>query len=468
MSINGNSDIVGYRFHPTEKELVDHYLWNKILDRDSLVQAIKEVDSLFNKDPWELPGCSKIKSADQVWYFFSRRGDDKRVKRTTDTGFWKVTGKTRNVKGKKGCAEKKSLVFYEGRFSNAKWTPWVIHEYTFTSTVLDNKERIFLCKLKKKDDEKANTSPSESCQPSRVADEEIPDISTMFNPDEMLASLEEPDGMHELHESDNLFSLAKQPDGRHELHESDNLFSLAKQLLMHEHQLPCEEFTHLSGSYDELPHLSNPEEQNDDFWIRYLTDEAELYPDERSSGQVLGNEGCNLPLVDTGMTCPGESSRKRTRSKDGVLCRAIVNEECPPMVLTDSMMLDEHAGSKKLQASAMVNVPNVTLSAVKHDPHGRERMVSVCKDSWEMDAPAVESVVDLQCTVRATRIDNPQYQKERCQKLIEQNDEPKRIAKRRKFCGKLLSQDEAIDLKKHATAVNLPLKENPIMESNGS
>ena len=46
---------MGYRFHPTDKELVDHYLWNKILDRDSLVQAIKEVDGIFNKDPWELP-----------------------------------------------------------------------------------------------------------------------------------------------------------------------------------------------------------------------------------------------------------------------------------------------------------------------------------------------------------------------------------------------------------------------------
>ncbi|XP_022757655.1 uncharacterized protein LOC111304897 [Durio zibethinus] len=37
------NDIVGYRFHPTDKELIDHYLWNKTLDRDSAVQAIGEV-----------------------------------------------------------------------------------------------------------------------------------------------------------------------------------------------------------------------------------------------------------------------------------------------------------------------------------------------------------------------------------------------------------------------------------------
>ncbi|KAA3469749.1 NAC domain-containing protein 41-like isoform X3 [Gossypium australe] len=297
-SIDGNSHIMGYRFHPTDKELVDHYLWNKILDRDSLVQAIKEVDSLFNKDPWELPGLSEIQSADQVWYFFSRRGDNKRVKRTTDKGFWKVTGKPRKVKGKKGSAAKKSLVFYEGRTPNAKWTPWVIHEYTFTSTLLDNREGIVLCKLKKKEDETANASSSESCQPSLVADEEIPDNPTMFNPDEMLDTLKERDREHELE--------------------------------MDEQQQPsCLEFTHLQDftSYcDGLPHLSK-EENDDESWIGYLVDDDEFNPDELN----LGNECCNLALGDTSATCPGEPSRKRSRCEAGVLCGAIEKEECLPM-----------------------------------------------------------------------------------------------------------------------------------------
>ncbi|XWS31953.1 hypothetical protein CRYUN_Cryun23aG0119700 [Craigia yunnanensis] len=461
-SINSNSDIVGYRFHPTDKELVDHYLWNKILDRDSLVQAIKEVDGLFNKDPRELPRYSEIKSADQVWYFFSRRQDNKRVSRTTDKGFWKVTGKARNVKGKRGSAVKKTLVFYEGRTPNAKWTPWVIHEYTFTSTVLDNKEGIFLCKLKNKEDEKADTSSSESCQPSQVADNEIPENSTMFNPDEMLATLEEPDGRDE----------------------AENNFSHAEQLLMHENQMPsCEKFKHLydfSGSYDGVQHLSNSNEQNDESWIEYLVDDDELYPDERSNEQVVENEGCYLPLVVTSMTCPGESSRKRSRFEDGELCGAIENEECQAtyeQVVSPSSMPDEHAGSKKHQAMAMVNAPNVTLTAVEHDPHGRERMLSVHNESREMDAPSADLAVDLHCVVRvalaesldysfATRFHNPRYQKERSQNLIEQEDDPKRMTKQGKFSGKIVSRDKAIDVKQHATAVNFPRKENAVMESN--
>nr|KJB24522.1 hypothetical protein B456_004G149000 [Gossypium raimondii] len=405
-SIDGNSHIVGYRFHPTDKELVDHYLWNKILDRDSLVQAIKEVDSLFNKDPWELPGWSKIQSADQVWYFFSRRGDNKRVKRTTDKGFWKVTGKPRKVKGKKGCAAKKSLVFYEGRTPNAKWTPWVIHEYTFTSTLLDNREGIFLCKLKKKEDETANASSSESCQPSLVADEEIPD---------MLDTLKERDREHELEVDE------QQPPS-------------------------CLEFTHLQDfNCDGLPHLSK-EENDDESWIGYLVDDDEFNP-------------MNLILeVDASATCPGEPSRKRSRCEAGVLCGAIEKEECQPMAVSNSMMLDAHGDSKKHQALAMVNAPNVTSSSVKQDPHGRDRMVSLNNESRELDIPDVESVVDPHSIVRATRFYNPYYQK-----LGEQEDDAKRINKRGKFCRKIASQDKAIDVKQHATAVNLPI----IMESNG-
>ncbi|XVF22258.1 hypothetical protein REPUB_Repub12eG0157900 [Reevesia pubescens] len=307
-SVNSNNDIVGYRFHPTDKELVDHYLWNKILGRDSLVQAIKQVDGLFNKDPCELPCCSNIKSADQVWYFFSRREDNKRVKRTTDKGFWKVTGKPRSVKGKRGIAVKKTLVYYEGRTPNAKWTPWVMHEYIFTSTLLDNKEGVFLCKLKNKEDEKADTPSSESFQPSQVADDDIPENSELFNPDKMLATLEEPYGRDE----------------------TESNFSLTKQLPIHEDQVPfCEEFTHmydLSGAYEGSQYQSSSNEENDESWIRYLGDNDELSLDERSNEQVVENEGCKSSVVD--ITCPGESSRKRSRFEDDVLCGAIENEEC--------------------------------------------------------------------------------------------------------------------------------------------
>jgi hypothetical protein len=48
---------VGYRFHPTEEEIIDHYLSCKLNGLDSLVDAyIGEIDHLYQWDPWDLPG----------------------------------------------------------------------------------------------------------------------------------------------------------------------------------------------------------------------------------------------------------------------------------------------------------------------------------------------------------------------------------------------------------------------------
>lgn len=44
----------GFRFHPTDEELITHYLSKKILDNNFSAIAITEVD--MNKiEPWDLP-----------------------------------------------------------------------------------------------------------------------------------------------------------------------------------------------------------------------------------------------------------------------------------------------------------------------------------------------------------------------------------------------------------------------------
>lgn len=45
----------GFRFHPTDEELITYYLLKKVLDHTFSGRAITEVD--LNKcEPWELPG----------------------------------------------------------------------------------------------------------------------------------------------------------------------------------------------------------------------------------------------------------------------------------------------------------------------------------------------------------------------------------------------------------------------------
>lgn len=44
----------GFRFHPTDEELISHYLYKKVLNTTFCCRAIGEVD-LNKSEPWDLP-----------------------------------------------------------------------------------------------------------------------------------------------------------------------------------------------------------------------------------------------------------------------------------------------------------------------------------------------------------------------------------------------------------------------------
>ncbi|OMP11596.1 No apical meristem (NAM) protein [Corchorus capsularis] len=121
----------GFRFHPTDEELISHYLYKKVLDISFSARAIGEVD-LNKSEPWELPW--KAKMGEKEWYFFCVR-DRKyptglRTNRATDSGYWKATGKDKEIyRGKSLVGMKKTLVFYKGRAPKGEKSNWVMHEY---------------------------------------------------------------------------------------------------------------------------------------------------------------------------------------------------------------------------------------------------------------------------------------------------------------------------------------------------
>jgi hypothetical protein len=49
----------GFRFHPTDEELILHYLIKKVASTPLPVSIIAEVD-IYKSDPWDLPGLSFI------------------------------------------------------------------------------------------------------------------------------------------------------------------------------------------------------------------------------------------------------------------------------------------------------------------------------------------------------------------------------------------------------------------------
>ncbi|KAK9279749.1 hypothetical protein L1049_013431 [Liquidambar formosana] len=127
----------GFRFHPTDEELITYYLVNKISDANFTGRAIADVD-LNKSEPWDLPG--KAKMGEKEWYFFSLR-DRKyptgvRTNRATNTGYWKTTGKDKEIFNSvtsELVGMKKTLVFYRGRAPRGEKSNWVMHEYRIHS-----------------------------------------------------------------------------------------------------------------------------------------------------------------------------------------------------------------------------------------------------------------------------------------------------------------------------------------------
>ncbi|KAG6425718.1 hypothetical protein SASPL_116164 [Salvia splendens] len=124
----------GFRFHPTDEELVDYYLRRKISNRSIDLDVIKDVD-LYKIEPWDLQELCRIGTEDQnEWYFFSHK-DKKyptgtRTNRATTAGFWKATGRDKAIYSKHDLiGMRKTLVFYKGRAPNGQKSDWIMHEY---------------------------------------------------------------------------------------------------------------------------------------------------------------------------------------------------------------------------------------------------------------------------------------------------------------------------------------------------
>ncbi|KAF7031307.1 hypothetical protein CFC21_042651 [Triticum aestivum] len=124
----------GFRFHPTDDELVVHYLCRKVAGQPQPVPIIAEVD-LYKFNPWDLPERALFGSRE--WYFFTPRDrkypNGSRPNRSAGTGYWKATGADKPVAPKESGGRtvgiKKALVFYSGRAPRGVKTDWIMHEY---------------------------------------------------------------------------------------------------------------------------------------------------------------------------------------------------------------------------------------------------------------------------------------------------------------------------------------------------
>ncbi|XP_073152696.1 transcription factor JUNGBRUNNEN 1-like [Henckelia pumila] len=136
------AQLPGFRFYPTDEELVGFYLRRKVEKKRISLDLIEQAD-IYKYDPWDLP---KSKTGEEnEWYYFCKRGrkyrNSVRPNRVTGSGFWKATGIDKPVYSSGGdfIGLKKSLVFYQGSAGKGTKTDWMMYEFRLPPSSIHGK-----------------------------------------------------------------------------------------------------------------------------------------------------------------------------------------------------------------------------------------------------------------------------------------------------------------------------------------
>nr|UBT01677.1 NAC transcription factor 73 [Litchi chinensis] len=161
-SIAASAMFPGFRFSPTDVELISYYLKKKLEGLEKCVEVIPEVE-ICKYEPWDLPAKSIIQSENE-WFFFSARGrkypNGSQSRRATELGYWKATGKERNIKsGNEVIGTKRTLVFHKGRAPKGERTEWIMHEYCMEGRSQDS---LVICRLRKNADFRLNSTSNQN------------------------------------------------------------------------------------------------------------------------------------------------------------------------------------------------------------------------------------------------------------------------------------------------------------------
>ncbi|XP_019173689.1 PREDICTED: NAC domain-containing protein 90-like [Ipomoea nil] len=127
----------GFRFYPTEEELLSFYLHNKLEGTRQDINCVIPMINIFDLEPWHLPKVSGELCVGETeqWFFFVPRQEREarggRPCRTTAAGYWKATGSPSYVysSDNKVIGVKKSMVFYKGKSPCGRKTKWKMNEY---------------------------------------------------------------------------------------------------------------------------------------------------------------------------------------------------------------------------------------------------------------------------------------------------------------------------------------------------
>ncbi|CAA2933956.1 NAC domain-containing 104 [Olea europaea subsp. europaea] len=115
----------GFRFNPSDEELVVHFLQRKASLLHCHPDCIPDLE-IYSYDPWELDG--KAMCEGNKWYFYSRRTQS----RISGSGYWQSLGVDEPIYSSAAAQKvgmKKCYAFFMGESPQGVKTNWIMQEF---------------------------------------------------------------------------------------------------------------------------------------------------------------------------------------------------------------------------------------------------------------------------------------------------------------------------------------------------
>lgn len=148
---------VGFKFRPSDQELIEHYLYSKVFELPIPCDIVRECDLYGSQEPWEIwesfggPGLN----ADEDLYFFTRlkkkTSKGSRICRIIGSGAWQgEDAGSQIVSPCQVVIGLKKRYRYENKGCRDSGC-WIMHEYSLDSSVLGQKKDTdyVLCRIRK-------------------------------------------------------------------------------------------------------------------------------------------------------------------------------------------------------------------------------------------------------------------------------------------------------------------------------
>ncbi|KAF2318459.1 hypothetical protein GH714_007878 [Hevea brasiliensis] len=381
----------GFRFHPTDEELVSYYLKRKVSNKPVRFNAIAEVD-IYKNEPWDLADKSRLKSRDQEWYFFSaldrKYGNGARMNRATGKGYWKATGKDRDVRrNSQVIAMKKTLVFHSGRAPGGQRTNWVMHEYRLVEEELEKigptqNDSYVLCRVFHKN----NIGPPNGNRYAPFIEEEWDDGETALVPGE--------DAVDELPAHDACAKMNRvEQDTRSINRDPLNI-----------NELPKDSENNNELQRDDLPLCKT--ERVDDCPPCVLNTEASFpllqYKRRKHNGDTVSNHS-NASENSTRTTqdpCSSATSTAATTTTDTTMTTAAATTAISALLefsLMESIELkeDPHVPPRRLDTASLDSSVPPSCMKIIYDLHREIRKISVERETLKLEMMSAQAMINI-------------------------------------------------------------------------